>query len=51
MVSSKELSEILRLLLFVAHEDKEILLNYLSFQQDSGDSSWHPSFSPEKAAK
>lgn len=51
MVSSKELLVILRLLAAVTHEDKEIMLNYLSCQQDSEDNLEHPAFFLEEAVK
>lgn len=51
MVSSKELLVILRLLATVTRENKQIMLNYLSCQQDSEDNLEHPAFSLEEAVK
>lgn len=45
MVSSKELLALLRLLAQLSHEDKMLLLNYLSAQEDTEGSSMPSAFS------
>lgn len=48
MVSSKELLALLRLLAQLTHEDKMLLLNYLSAQGDTADSSMPSVFSRDE---